>query len=186
MNACWRSKDGMRDPSRTATPVLAIPAWEQACEAVLAEDCLALGARICPVDRTDERVRRGRYEDSYPRSHYAVPAGAVVAVAPGSGRVPHRAYVGRDDGVAEIPFAEAEDLIDPAGANRRAWRRRVRASGLTATPRRFRMAPGHGYEADVVYDRHGQEYVALCTRASDRYVWLRAVTYEEAVSLGVA
>ncbi|MEN3234062.1 MULTISPECIES: hypothetical protein [Methylobacterium] len=153
---------------------------------MLAEDFLALGARICPVQRTDERVRRGRYEYSYPRAHYAVPHGAVVAVAPGSGRVPHRAYVGRDDGVAEISSAAAEDLLDPAGANRRAWRRRVLASGLTETPRRFRMAPGHGFEPETIYDWCRQEYVAACTKAGERYVWLRAVTYAEAVALGIA
>ncbi|WP_156384030.1 hypothetical protein [Methylobacterium sp. Leaf456] len=139
------------------------------------------------MDRTDERVRRGRIEDAYPRAHYELAPGTVAVVAPGSGRVPHRAYVGRDDGtVAEISFIEAGDRLDPAGANRRAWHRRVRASGLTATPTRHRMEPGHGYEADVVYDRHGQPHVALCTRAADRYVWLRAVTYAEAQALGVA
>ncbi|MEH3146469.1 MAG: hypothetical protein PGN34_14215 [Methylobacterium frigidaeris] len=184
-NAC-SPEDEEDDPARNEVPVLTLPAWERAYAAGLAEDCLALGDRLRPAARTDERVRRGRYEDAYPRSHYAVAPGAVVAVAPGSGRVPHRAYVGRDDGVAEIPFAEAEDLIDPAGANRRAWRRRVLASGLTETPHRFRLAPGHGYEADVVYDWCRQEYVAACVRAGERYVWLRAVTYEEAVALGLA
>ncbi len=110
-----------------------------------------------------------------------------MVVAPASSRVPHRAYVAAADGtVAEVTFVAAGDLIDPAGANRRAWERRIRATGLTATPTRHRMEPGHGYEADVVYDRHGQPHVALCTRAADRYVWLRAVTYAEAISLGVA
>ena len=186
MNAWWRSKDGTPDPSRTGDAILVLPAWERAYEATLSEDCLALGARICPVDRTEERVRRGRYVAAYPRAHYAVAPGAVVVVAPGSGRVPHRAYVGRDDGVTEVSFIEAGDRIDPAGANRRAWHRRVRASGLKATPTRHHMTAGHGYEADVVYDWHGQAYVALVTRAGPSYVWARAVTYAEAMALGIA
>lgn len=187
MNACCGSKDGMAGPSRTATPVLVLPAWERAYEGALAEDCLALGARFCPTWETDERVRQGGWTAGYPRAEYDLVPGTVVAVAPGSGRVPHRAYVAGADGkVAEIPFAEAEDLIDPAGANRRAWARRVRASGLPATPRRFRRQQGHGFEPDVVYDWGGQEYVAVVTRAGASYVWARAVTYAEAVELGVA
>lgn len=186
MNACRAAKDGARDPSRIAAPVLVIPAWEKAYEAVMEQDCLAIGRRFSPVGRTDERVRRGRIEDAYPRAHYAVPVGTVVVVAPASSRVPQRAYVGRDDGVAEVTFVEAGDLIDPAGANRRAWNRRVRASGLKATPTRHRMTPGHGYEVDVVYDWHGQEYAALVTRAGPSYVWARAVTYAEAQALGIA
>lgn len=186
MNACEAAKDGTPGPSRTAAPVLRIPAWEKACAVALDEDCLALGDRLRPVDRTDERVRAGGWTASYPRSHYDVAPGAVVVVAPGSGRVPHRAYVAGADGVAEISFIAAGDLIDPAGAIRRAWHRRVRASGLTATPTRHRMTPGHGFDVDTVYDRHGQEHVALCTRAATSYVWFRAVTYAEAVELGVA
>ncbi|KQT55429.1 hypothetical protein ASG52_24830 [Methylobacterium sp. Leaf456] len=138
------------------------------------------------MDRTDERVRRGRIENAYPRAHYELAPGTVVVVAPGSGRVPHRAYVSRDDGVAEISFVEAGDRIDPAGANRRAWHPRVRSSGLTEKPRRFRREPGHEFEADKVYDLYGQEHVALCTRACAAYEWLRAATYAEAVELGVA
>ena len=186
MIACEAAKDGASGPSRIAAPVLVIPAWERAYEAVLVEDCLSLGRRISPVERTDVRVRRGRYEDAYLRAHYELVPGAVAVVAPGSSRVPHRAYVGGADGVVEVSFIQAGDLIDPAGANRRAWHRRVRASGLTATPTRFRMAPGYGYEIDVVYDRHGQEYVAFCVRAAASYVWLRAVTYAEAQALGIA
>lgn len=98
MNACEAAKDGEPDPSRIAAPVLVVPAWEKVCEAVLQEDCLALGRRLSPVDRTDERVRRGRYVKAYPRAHYAVAPGMVVVVAPGSGRVPHRAYVAGADG----------------------------------------------------------------------------------------
>ena len=101
MVACEAAKDGASDPSRIAAPILVVPAWERAYEAVLVEDCVALGDRLQPVDRTDERVRRGRIEDAYPRSHYAVAVGSVVVVAPGSGRVPHRAYVSRPDGVAQ-------------------------------------------------------------------------------------
>ena len=186
MNACEAAKDGASVPSRIAAPVLVIPAWERAYAAALQEDCLALGDRLQPVALTDERVRRGRYEDAFPRSHYAVAPGAVVVVAPGSGRVPHRAYASRPDGVAEISFVEAGDLIDPAGTGRRAWQRRIRAAGLTETPRRFRREPGHAFEVDVVYGLYGQEHVALCTKAGGAYVWLRAVTYAEAVSLGIA
>lgn len=186
MNACDAAKDGASGPSRTAAPVLVIPAWEKAYEAVLQEDCLALGDRLRPVDRTDERVRRGRYENAYPRAHYELAPGTVVVVAPASSRVPHRAYVAGADGVTEISFVEAGDLIDPAGANRRAWHRRVRASGLKETPTRHHMTPGHGFEADVVYDWHGQEYVALVTRTGPAYVWARAVTYAEAQALGIA
>ncbi|MBY0254560.1 MAG: hypothetical protein K2X54_24800 [Methylobacterium organophilum] len=139
------------------------------------------------MDRTEERVRRGRYEDAYPRAHYELAPGTVVVVAPGSSRVPHWAYVAGADGmVSEVSLIEAGDLIDPAGTGRRAWQRRIRATGLTATPRRFRREPGHDYEADVVYGLYGQEHVALCTRAAASYVWLRAVTYAEAVELGVA
>ncbi len=108
----------------------------------------------------------GRYEDAYPRAHYELVPGAVAVVAPASSRVPHRAYVAGADGVVEVSFIEAGDQLDPAGANRRAWHRRVRAAGLMATPRRHRMMPGHGYEVDVVYDWHGQEYVALVTRST--------------------
>lgn len=187
MNACCVTKDGARDPSRNGAPVLVVPAWEKVCEAVLEQDCLALGRRLSPVDRTDERVRRGRIEDAYPRSHYAVVPGTVVVVAPASSRVPHRAYVAGADGtVAEISFVEAGDLLDPTGVGRRAWGRRIRAAGLTATPRRFRREPGHAFETDVVYDLYGQEHIALCTKAGPAYVWLRAVTYAEAVSLGIA
>ncbi|WP_261926325.1 hypothetical protein [Methylorubrum sp. GM97] len=138
------------------------------------------------MERTDVRVRRGRYEDAYPRAHYELVPGAVAVVAPASSRVPHRAYVAGADGVVEVSFIEAGDQLDPAGANRRAWHRRVRAAGLMATPRRHRMMPGHGYEVDVVYDWHGQEYVALVTRSTGLYVWARAVTYAEAQALGVA
>lgn len=185
--ACEATKDGASGPSRIATPVLVLPAWEKACEAVLEQDCLALGRRLSPVDRTDERVRRGRIEDAYPRAHYEVAPGTVVVVAPASSRVPHRAYVGRDDGTAaEVMFVQAGDLIDPDGTGRRAWQRRIRAAGLTETPRRHRMTPGHGYGVDVVYDWQGQEYVAVVTRTGLSYVWARAVTYAEAVSLGIA
>lgn len=187
MNACCAGKDGACDPSRIAPAILVVPAWEKACEAVLEQDCVAPGRRLSPVDRTDERVRRGRIEDAYPRAHYAVAPGMVVVVAPASGRVPQRAYVGRDDGtVAEISFIEAGDLLDPTGVGRRAWGRRIRATGLTEKPRRFRREPGHAFEVDVVYDLYGQEHVALCTKAGPAYVWLRAVTYAEAVELGVA
>ncbi|MFC7664552.1 hypothetical protein ACFQWF_20215 [Methylorubrum suomiense] len=187
MIACEAAKNGVPGPSRIASPVLVIPAWEKACEAILVEDCVALGRRLSPVDRTEERVRRGRYEEAYPRAHYELAPGTVVVVAPGSGRVPHRAYVaGADGAMVEISFIEAGDRIDPAGTGRRAWQRRIRATGLTETPRRFRREPGHSFEADVVYGLYGQEHVALCTKAADRYVWLRAVTYAEAVSLGVA
>ena len=186
MNSCSGFKDGMAGPSRIALPVLVLPAWERAYEAALAEDCLALGARICPVDTTDERVRRGGWTAGYPRAHYELAPGTVVAVAPGSGRVPHRAHVAHADGVAEVTFAEAEDLIDPAGAGRRAWRRRIARAWLTETPRRHRMTPGHGYVVDEVYDWGGEEYAAVCTKAGPSYVWLRAVTYAEAQALGIA
>lgn len=186
MNACSGSKDGMAGPSRIALPVLVLPAWERAYEAALAEDVLSLGARICPVDTTDVRVRRGGWTAGYPRAEYELAPGRVVAVAPGSGRVPHRAYVAGEDGVAEISFAEAEDRIDAAGAGRRAWRRRIARARLTEKPRRHHMTAGHGYEAETVCDWGGEEYVAAITKAGPAYVWARAVTYAEAVELGVA
>ncbi|MEE8626781.1 MULTISPECIES: hypothetical protein [Methylobacterium] len=167
----------MASPSRTATPVLAIPAWEQAYEAVLTKDCLALGARFCPVEKAagDDRAR------------YELAPGTVVAVASARSSSPSRAYVARADGnVEEISAAAAEDRIDPAGAARRAWRRRCSRCGLTETPCRFPVPAGHGYEADVVYDWAGEEHVAACVRATAKCVWLRAVTYEEAVELGLA
>lgn len=177
MNACWRSKDGMASPSRIATPVLAIPAWEQAFEAVLAKDSLALGARFCPVEKAagDDRAR------------YELAPGTVVAVASARSHAPQRAYVVEADGtVAEISAAAAEDRIDPAGANRRAWRRRCSRCGLTEAPFRFPVPAGHGYEAETVYGWAGEEHVAACVRATARCAWFRAVTYEEALELGVA
>lgn len=177
MDTWSRSKDGMRNPSRTATPVLAIPAWEQACEAVLKGDRLALGARFCPVEKADggDRVR------------FEIAPGTVVAVAGARSSSPSRVYaVGEDGTVEEISTAAAEDRIDPAGAARRAWRRRCSRVGLTETPYRFPAALGHGYEVDTVYGWAGEENVAACVRATARCVWLRAVTYEEAVALGLA
>lgn len=177
MNACWRSKDGMASPSRIATPVLALPEWEGACEAVLEGDRLALGARFCPVEKAGEdgRVR------------YELAPGTVVAVASARSTSPQRAYsVGEDGTVEEISTAEAEDRIDPTGTARRAWRRRTSRCGLTERPYRFPVAAGHGFEADVIYGWAGEEHVAACTRATARCVWLRAVTYEEAVELGLA
>ncbi|MET7242921.1 hypothetical protein ABZT49_06090 [Methylobacterium sp. EM32] len=177
MNACWRSKDGMASPSRIGAAVLALPAWEQAYEAVLAKDCLALGARFCPVEKAGEEGR----------VRYELAPGTVVAVASARSSSPQRAYaVGEDGTVEEISTAAAEDRIDPAGADRRAWRRRCSRVGLGERPFRFDAALGHGYDADTVYDWAGEEYVAACVRATARCIWMRAVTYEEAVSLGVA
>ncbi|KTS34222.1 hypothetical protein NS228_05285 [Methylobacterium indicum] len=167
----------MSDPSRKEAEVLSLPAWEQACEAVLEGDRLALGARFCPVEKAagDDRAR------------YELAPGTVVAVASARSLAPQRAYAVEADGtVTEISAAAAEDRIDPAGAARRAWRRRCSRVGLTEAPCRFPVPAGHGYEADVVYDWAGEEHVAACTRATDRRVWLRAVTYEEAVELGLA
>ncbi|KMO22319.1 hypothetical protein [Methylobacterium platani] len=121
------------------------------------------------------------------RVRYELAPGAVVAVAGARSQAPQRAYVARADGtVEEISVTAAEDRIDPAGTARRAWRRRCSRVGLGERPFRFSAALGHGYEADTVYDWAGEEYVAACVRATARCVWLRAVTYEEAVSLGVA
>lgn len=176
MDTWWRSKDGMIDPSRTATPVLAIPAWEQACEAVLEGDRLALGARFCPVEKADGDGR----------ARYELAPGTVVAVASARSSSPQRAYAVEADGtVAEIPLVEAEDRIDPAGGARRAWRRRCIRAGLTEKPTRFTFQR-HSYEVGVVYDWAGEDYVAVVTRAGPVCVWARAVTYEEAVSLGLA
>ncbi|BAQ47660.1 hypothetical protein [Methylobacterium aquaticum] len=121
------------------------------------------------------------------QARYAVPPGTLVAVAPPRSSSPSRAYAVEPDGtVAELPLAEAEDRIDPEGAGRRAWRRRTSRCGLGERPFRFDAAAGHGYEADVIYDWAGEEYVAACTRATARCVWMRAVTYEEARELGIA
>lgn len=170
-------KDGVRDPSRKGTAILALAPWEALHGALTVEDYLALGIRLSPARRTDERGRRG---------HYELPEGGVVAVTMEGGRVPIRAYVTRDGAAVEISLQEAEDLIDPAGAGRRAWRRRINRSALTATPFRFTFQTGDGYEADTIYDWRGQECVAACVRATERCVWLRAVTYAEAVELGIA
>ncbi|WP_143132050.1 hypothetical protein [Methylobacterium sp. 174MFSha1.1] len=167
----------MSDPSRNGVAVLVMPAWEQAYEAVLAKDCLALGARFCPVE--------GAHEDG--RARYELAPGTVVAVASARSSSPSRAYVVEADGtVAEISTAAAEDLVDPAGANRRAWRRRCSRVGLTEAPCRFAVPAGHGYEAETVYGWAGEEHVAACVRATARCAWFRAVTYEEALELGVA
>ena len=177
MNAWWRSKDGMASPSRKEAAVLVLPAWEQACEAVLAKDSLALGARFCPVEKAagDGRAR------------YELAPGTVVAVASARSLAPQRAYAVEADGtVTEISAAAAEDLVDPAGANRRAWRRRCSRVGLNERPFRFPAALGHGYEAETVYGWAGEENVAVCVRATARCAWFRAVTYEEAVALGLA
>lgn len=177
MNACSGFKNGITSPSRNGVAVLALPAWEQACEAVLVKDCLALGARFCPVDGAagDDRVR------------FELAPGTIVAVAAARSSGPSRAYAARADGtVEEISVTAAEDRIDPAGAARRAWRRRCSRVGLGESPFRFDAALGHGYEADTVYGWAGEEHVAACTRATARQVWLRAVTYEEALELGLA
>ena len=172
---CGPGKDGGGDPSRTEAAILALPAWERVHEALIAADYLDLGTRLKPAWRADELA------------HYEVPVGAVVVVATGVGLLVHRAYIAREDGVAVgISIPTAEDILDPAGAPRRAWGRRVSDARLKARPIRFHMRPGHGYEVDVVYDWRGQEYVALCTRACEAYVWLRGVTYAEAVELGIA
>ncbi|AWI88378.1 hypothetical protein C0214_09040 [Methylobacterium sp. DM1] len=167
----------MRDPSRIGAAVLALPAWEQAFEAVMFKDSLSLGARFCPVEKADG-------DD---RARYELAPGTVVAVAGARSSSPQRAYaVGEDSTVEEISAAAAEDRIDPAGAARRAWRRRCARVGLTETLYRFPVPAGHGYEAESVNDWAGEEYVAACVRATARCVWLRAVTYEEAVALGLA
>lgn len=177
MNSWGATKDGASSPSRIAAPVLVLPAWERTYEAVLAEDCLALGARICPVQDAD----------GGDRARYELAPGTLVTVAPQRSSSPTRAYAAAADGtVAELPLAEAEDRIDPEGAGRRAWRRRTSRCGLSERAFRFDAAAGHGYEAGVVYDWAGEEYVAACTRATARCVWMRAVTYEEARELGIA
>ncbi|TGD95238.1 hypothetical protein [Methylobacterium nonmethylotrophicum] len=169
-------KDGVSSPSRIAAPILAIPAWERAYEAVLVGDSLALGARFCPVQDAD----------GGDRARYELAPGTLVAVAPPRSSSPNRAYAVEPDGtVAEVSLVEAEDRIDPAGEGRRSWRRRCVRAGLTDVPTRFTFQR-HSYEVGVVYPWGGEDYVAVVTRAGERYVWARAVTYAEAQSLGIA
>ncbi|GAB6843005.1 hypothetical protein JCM2811A_20060 [Methylorubrum rhodinum] len=82
--------------------------------------------------------------------------------------------------------SEAEDLVDPAGAAERRYRAAVVAAGWPDRLKRITAEPGHDWQADGTYptDDAGLAHV-YCERIAGRHVWVRNVTYPEAVSLGI-
>jgi hypothetical protein len=110
----------------------------------------------------------------------AMPAdGTVVATRSGHAVV-------RDGVLVPVPESEAEDLVDPAGAAERRYRAAVRAAGWPDRLTRIVAEPGHDWQPDGAYpaDDDGLAHV-YCAKTAGRHVWVRAVTYAEAVDLGV-
>ncbi|MCJ2048793.1 hypothetical protein [Methylobacterium sp. J-070] len=110
-----------------------------------------LGERLRPAEETLERTHRAGWEWIKARGSYPVDGlaeGTELAVS--AGRHPEQAYVVRSGAAASIRVAEAEDILDPAGARRRAWERRLLGTGLSERPRRYRLETGHGLESDLV------------------------------------
>lgn len=170
--------------------MLTLPLYETVHRAVLdGRRALRAGERLWSSSETIERRQSAGGVHVLPRAHYEVsvlPEGAILVVLHAGGRYPIRALAVRAGACVEIPESEAEDALDPAGARRRAWRRRVLRTTLTDEPVRYKMEPGHGWEADTIYDWCGVPNVAACVRATPQRVWVRAVSYEEAEALGVA
>lgn len=167
-----------------------LPLYEILHRAVLdGRGALQAGDRVQASSETCERRQSAGGVHLLPRAHYDVaglPEGAILVVLRIGGRYPIRALAVRDGACMEIPESEAADVLDPAGARRRAWRRRVLRTTLTSEPVRYRMELGHAMEAGFVYDWCGVPDVAACNRATPQRVWVRAATYEEAEALGIA
>lgn len=87
-----------------------------------------------------------------------------------------------------VPVGEAEavDIIDPARASERRYLRAVRRAGLPERETGHVCQPGHDWEAGCAspVDDEGLAHV-YCARVQGRHVWTRAVTYVEAVALGI-
>jgi hypothetical protein len=92
----------------------------------------------------------------------------------------------RDGVLVLIGEVEALDLLDPARAAERRYRRAVLRNGLPERETRHVYSPGHDWEAGCAspVDDEGLAHI-YCARVQGRHVWTRAVTYPEAVALGV-
>lgn len=105
--------------------------------------------------------------------------GTVVATRDGHAVV-------RGGALVAISQSEAEDLVDPAGAPERRYRAAVVAAGWPDRLKRIVAPAGHDWVADGAYPAYDQELAhVFCAKVEGRHVWIRAVTYAEAVALGV-
>ncbi|WP_438345789.1 hypothetical protein [Methylorubrum populi] len=123
--------------------------------------------------RPGGRLRRVELLESRP------PEGTVVDTRDGHAVV-------RDGALVPVSEQAAEDLIDPAGAAERRYRAAVVAVGWPDRLTRIVAEPGHDWQADGAYpaDDEGLAHV-YCAKLAGPFVWVRNVTYPEAVALGV-
>ncbi len=123
--------------------------------------------------RPGGRLRRIERLESLP------PEGTVVDTRAGHAVV-------REGVLVPVSEQQAEDLVDPAGASERRYRAAVVAAGWPDRLTRIVAEPGHDWQADGAYptDDQGLAHVYRAKLAG-RHVWVRNVTYAEAVALGV-
>lgn len=105
--------------------------------------------------------------------------GTVVATRDGHAVV-------RGGALVAVSEQAAEDLVDPAGAAERRYRAAVVAAGWPDQLTRIVAPAGHDWQADGAYpvDDEGLAHV-YAERVAGRFVWVRNVTYREAVAIGV-
>ncbi|WP_124262982.1 hypothetical protein [Methylobacterium sp. XJLW] len=123
--------------------------------------------------RPGGRLRRVELLESLP------PEGTVVDTRGGHAVV-------RSGALVPVSEQAAEDLVDPAGASERRYRAAVVAAGWPDRLTRIVAEPGHDWQADGAYPADDDELAHVyCARVAGRHVWVRNVTYPEAVALGV-
>jgi hypothetical protein len=102
--------------------------------------------------------------------------GTVVATRDGHAVI-------RDGALVSVSEQAAEDLVDPAGAAERRYRAAVVAAGWPDELKRIVAEPGHDWQADGAYPTDDAELAHVyCERVQGRHVWVRNVTYPEAVA----
>lgn len=111
------------------------------------------------------------------------PAGMSSQGAGPWGGIHHVVRLAADGSLAHVPTHDAADELNPAGAEARLHWRLASAAGLGATPRRVRLGPGHGYEADTGTEWRG--YWAIVERITAAQVWVRAPTLAEMLDAGL-
>lgn len=112
----------------------------------------------------------------------ALAEGQVVALW--GGRDGHA--VVRGGALVAVSEQAAEDLVDPAGAAERRYRAACLAARWPDRLTRIVAPTGHDWQPGAAYpaDDAGCAHV-YCERVAGRHVWVRAVTYPEALSLGI-
>ncbi|MCP1542783.1 hypothetical protein [Methylorubrum extorquens] len=119
--------------------------------------------RLCRVVPLESLPAEGTVVDTR-RGHAVVRGGALVSLSE----------------------AEAEDLVDPAGAAERRYRAAVVAAGWPDKLKRIVAPAGHDWQADGAYPTDDASLAHVyCAKTAGRHIWVRNVTYREAVALGV-